>query len=149
MLQAKWAEIISGDEVTPWEIKNLCKLIAVFVETVSNLVKKLRTETCCGCLVDHPSQRRHDCLMITEREGWETHGKAIERAIEQNLVWKQFIEGVRVMKLTYQIGALEHYMSLAKYHEITLNLLMDLKESSDLTEYQSVVHYLSYWIEEH
>ena len=64
----------------------------------------------------------------------------IERAVEQKLVWKQFIEGVRVMKLTYHIGALKHYMSLTKNHEITLNLLMDLKESSSLTEYQSVVH---------
>ena len=90
MLQAKWAETISGDEVTPWEIKNLCNLIdAVFVETVPSLVKKLHTETCCGCLVDHPSQRRHDCLMMTEKEGWEKHGlEAIEKAIEQNLVWK-------------------------------------------------------------
>ena len=102
--------------MTTWEIKNLCNLIdAVFVETVSSLVEKLRTETCCGCLVDHPSQRRHDCLMMTERKGWETHGlEAIERAIEQNLVWKQFIEGVCVMKLTYHIGALEHYMYLKK-----------------------------------
>ena len=37
------------------------------------------------------------------------------------------------MKLTYHIGALEHYMSLTKNHEITLNVLMDLKESSSLT----------------
>ena len=90
MLQAKWAETISGDEVTPGEIKNLCNLIdAVFVETVPSLVKKLHTETCCGCLVDHPSQRRHDCLMMTEKEGWEKHGlEAIEKAMEQNLVWK-------------------------------------------------------------
>ena len=91
MLQAKWAESISADEVIPWEIKNLCNLIdAIFVETVSYQVEKLRTEKCCGCLVDHPSQRRHDCLMMTERESWETHElEAIERAIEQNLVWKQ------------------------------------------------------------
>ena len=88
--------------------------------------------------------------MMTEREGWESHGlEAIERTIEQDLVWKQFIEGVRVMKLIYHNGAMNHYMWLKKNHEITLNLLMDLKESSSLTEYQSVVHYLSYWIEEH
>ena len=74
--------------------KNLCNLIdAVFVETVSSLVEKLRKEKCSGCLVDHPSQRRHNGLMMTEREGWETYGlEAIETAIKQNLVWKQFIE---------------------------------------------------------
>ena len=47
------------------------------------------------CIIDHTSQRRHDCLMMNEQEGWEMHGlEAIERAIERNLEWKQFIEGV-------------------------------------------------------
>ena len=62
--------------------------------------------------------------------------EAIERTIGQNLVWKQFIKGVRVMKLTYHIGALNHYTSLTKNHEVTLNLLMDLKESSNLPEHR-------------
>ena len=137
------------DEIVPWEIKNLCNLInAIFVETVSVLVKKLLVEKCCGCEVSHPSQRRHDCLMMTEQDGWEIHGlEAIERAGE--LVSKQFIEGIRVMKLDYHTGAMNHYTSLMKNDEATLNLLLELKKSTDLIEYEHIVHYLSYWIKEH
>ena len=142
------ASLIVG-EIVPWEIKNLCNLInAIFVETVSELVENLRVEKCCGCKVNHLSQRRHDCLMMTEHEGWEMHGlEAIERADE--LVWKQFIEGIRVMKLDYHTGAMDHYTSLLKNHEATLNLLLELKKSADLIEYESIVQYLSYCIKEH
>ena len=52
-----------------------------------------------------------------------------------------------MMKLTYHIGALDHYMSLTKNHERTLNFFMDLKENSNLPGYQPLVHYLCYWIE--
>ena len=63
------------DEIVPWKIKNLCNLMnAIFVETVSELVENLRVEKCCSCEVNHPSQRRHDCVMMTEQEGWERNG---------------------------------------------------------------------------
>ena len=70
----------------PSEMKNLRDLInAIYVETVSNQIEKLRTEKCRGCEVNHPSQRRHDCLIMTEQERWITHGlEAIGRAIDQD-----------------------------------------------------------------
>ena len=109
---------------------------------ISNQIEKLRTEKCCGCEVNHLSQRRHDCLM-TEHERWITHG-----AIGQDFLWKQFVEAIRVMKLNYHMCATEHYNALKENHEATLDLLMDLKESSNLSDYQPIVHYLSYWIDE-
>ena len=149
--QAIWATSLSVDEVMPSEMKNLCDLInAIFVETVSNQIEKLRTEKCCGCEVNHPSERKHDCLMMTEQERWITHGlEAIERAIDQDFVWKQFVEAIRVMKLNYHMCATEHYNALKENHEATLDFLMDLKESSNLSDNQPIVHYLSYWIDEH
>ena len=55
------------DEVVPWEVKNLCNLMnAIFSEAIDNQVNKLRKEKCCGCIVDHPSQKRHECLMMSE-----------------------------------------------------------------------------------
>ena len=149
--QTIWATSLSVGEVMPSEMKNLYDLIcAIFVETVSNQIEKLRTEKCCGCEVNHPSQRRHDFLMITEQKRWITHGlEAIERAIDQDFVWKQFVEAIRVMKPNYHMCATEHYNALKENQEATLDLLMDLKESSNLSDYRPIVHYLSYCIDEH
>ena len=50
---------ITMDEIVPCEIRNLQDLInAIFVDTVTHEVNKLRKEKCCGCLVDHPSQKK-------------------------------------------------------------------------------------------
>ena len=136
-----WATSLSVDKVMPWEMKNLCDLInAIFVETVSNLIEKKRTEKSCGCKVNHPSQRRHDFLMTTEQERYITHGlEAIERAIDQDFVWRQFVEALRVMKLNYHMCATKHCNALKENHEATLDLLMDLKESSNFSDYQPIV----------
>ena len=114
------------------------------------MIEKLRKEKCCGCKVNHPSQRKHDCLMMTEEERWKTHGlEAIQKAIDQDFVLKQFVEAIRLMKLNYHICAMEHYNALKANHAATLNLLIDLKKNSNLSDCQPIVHYLSYWIGEH
>ena len=49
-----------------YEVKNLCNLMhAIFSEVVSDEIAKIRKEKWCSCKVDHPSQRRHDCFMVT------------------------------------------------------------------------------------
>ena len=142
---------ITMDEIVPCEIRHLQDLInAIFVDTVAHEVNKLRKEKCCGCLVDHPSKRRHDCVMMTEDEGWIEHGlEAIERAIEQETVWRKFLEAVRVLKLTLYKQARKHYNNLKNNHATTLNLLMDLKGGTSLSEHEPIVNYLFYWIHEH
>ena len=66
--QSLWANSLNVDEIVPVEVRNLRDLMnAIFVEAVSDEVRKLRKEKCCGCLVNHPSQRRHECLMMTEK----------------------------------------------------------------------------------
>ena len=66
------------DEVVAWEVNQQCNLMnAIFSQVVNHHVQKLRKEKCCGCEVDHPSQRRHDCIMMTEEEGWITLSKLI------------------------------------------------------------------------
>ena len=63
------------DKVVPWEVKQQCNLInAIFSQVVNHHVQELRTKKCCGCEVNHPSQRRHDCIMMTDEEGWLTNG---------------------------------------------------------------------------
>ena len=110
LLKHLFTKLIKANNGWPFEIRNLRDLInAIFIDTVAHEVSKLRKEKCCGCLVDHPSQRRHDCLMMTEDEGWIEHG----------------------------------------LEETTLNLLIDLKGGTSLSEHEPIVNYLFYWIKEH
>jgi hypothetical protein len=110
------------DEVS-YEVKNVCDLMnAVFFEAVVCEIRRLLKEKCPGCEVDHPSQRRHDCIMLSDEEGWLLHGlEAVERVIERGIVRKQFLEAIRVMKLEYYERAKEHYANLIKDREVTLD----------------------------
>ena len=149
--QSLWANSLNVDEIVPVEVRNLRDLMnAIFVEAVSDEVRKLRKEKCCGCLVNHPSQRRHECLMMTEKEGWEAHGiDAVERVVGKDILWKEFFEAIRVMNLDYHADVMTHYQALVKDYEATLYLLMSLREDLKLTEYEPVLNYLSFWIKEH
>ena len=120
--QIFWANNLNVDELVPWEIENLCNLLnAIFSEAVGHEVDKLRQEKCSGCKVNHPNQRRHECLMISEEEGWVMHGlEAIERVISHGILRKQFTEAIRVMKLDYHEHVVEHFKNLTKNQETTL-----------------------------
>jgi hypothetical protein len=40
--------------------------------------------------------------MLSEQERWQSYGlEAIERVIVKRMVWREFVEAVRVMKLQY------------------------------------------------
>ena len=50
---------------------------------------------------------------MTEEEGWATHGiDAVERVIKKDILWKEFIEAIRVMKLEYHADIMTHYQTL-------------------------------------
>ena len=101
---------------------------AIFSKAVNDQVQKLRKGKCCGCEVNHLSQRRHDCIMMSEEEGWIMHSmEAIAQIIERGILWKQFTESIRVMKLDYHEDVTRHFQNLAKDHEVTLEFLI-LKE---------------------
>jgi hypothetical protein len=76
------------DEVS-YEVKNVCDLMnTVFFEAVVCETRRLLKEKCPGCEVDHPSQRRHDCIMLSDDEGWLLHGlEAMERVIERGILF--------------------------------------------------------------
>ena len=74
--------------------------------------------------------------MMSEEEGWIMHGlEAIERIIKHEIVWKQFVEAIRVMKLDYHEYATEHFKNLTKNYEATL----DLKFNSSFPEYKAIL----------
>ena len=139
------------DEVVPWEVNQQCNLMnAIFSQVVNHRVQELRKEKCCGCKVDHPSQRRHECLMMSEEEGWISYGlEAIEHVLQQGIVWKQFREAVRIIKLIPHEHAVKHFQNLSTHREATLELLRDLIFKANLSEYQDILGYLHYWQKEH
>ena len=79
----------NNPKVAPCNLMN-----AIFSQVVDHRVHELRKEKCCGCKIDHPSQRRHNCLMMTEEEGWITYGlEAIEYVVEKGILHVETIQG--------------------------------------------------------
>ena len=71
----KCSNKVFAHEVSAANFKQLCKLLeTLLAKAVSDEVHKLCKERCCGRDYDHPSQRRHDCLMLTEEEKWVNYG---------------------------------------------------------------------------
>ena len=86
---------------------------------------------------------------MSHEKGWIMHGmEAIERIIKHEIVWKQFVEAIRGMKLNYHEYATESYKNLTKNYEATLKFLKDLKFNSSFSEYKAILGYLSYWSED-
>ena len=76
-------------------------------------IERLCEENCCGCKIDHPSQRQHDCLMLSAEEKWELYNKKAVALLNDNRsVWDEFIEATRVLKLSCHKDALEHLRHL-------------------------------------
>ena len=72
---------------------------AIFSEAVSDEIAKIRKEKRCDCKVDYPSQRRHECPMLTLEESWTTYGlDAIKQVIEWAILWKLFNEAIFVCR---------------------------------------------------
>ena len=105
------------DEIVPWEVNNQCNLMnAIFSQTVNLHVQEWRKKKCCGCEVNHPSERRHDCIIMT-KEGWITYGLgAVEHVLQQGIVWKQFREAIRIMKLSPYQHILQQFQKLSSNH---------------------------------
>ena len=75
------------------------------------------------CQVGHPSQRQHDCLMMNENERWQMYGlQAIERVNGKRMVWNEFAEAMRVLKLAVDRDVLEHLQQLEKIQILRLSI---------------------------
>ena len=98
------------DKISAVEYQKLFSLIEViYTHAVFTEIERLCEENCCGCKIDHPSQRQHDCLMLTAEEKWELYyKKAVALLNDNRSVWDEFIEATRVLKLSCHKDALEH-----------------------------------------
>ena len=137
--QTNWVNSVHGDEFSSCDYKRLFSLLeAIYADAVACEVGKLAKERCCGCEYDHPSQRQHVCLMLSEQEKWQSYRlEAIERVRK--------MKTIRVMKLQY-------HKDLRQFREKSdstfVYSLMDLLENTEDSEFGSILNYLSYWRED-
>jgi phosphoribosylformylglycinamidine (FGAM) synthase-like amidotransferase family enzyme len=84
-------------------------LEGIYANAVAQEVERLCLESCNGCQVSHLSQGQHDCPVMNENERWQIYGlQAIERVNARRMVWSEFAEAMRVLKLAVDRDVLEH-----------------------------------------
>ena len=63
-----------------------------YFDALQKEFKKVREENCDGCLVDHPSQRRHDCLMMDPEIAVELFYDTTLNRVDEEYILNQFYE---------------------------------------------------------
>ena len=123
-------------------------LEGIYANAVAFEVHRLCVESCCGCRVNHPSQRQHDCLMMDECERWEMYGlQAVEQVIANGIVWQEFVEVTRVLGLEVEQNIFEHLKQTEKDPDPTfIHSLMKIQNTEN-RELQCILNYLWYWRE--
>jgi hypothetical protein len=122
-------------------------LEGIYANAVAHEVQILCVESCNGCQVGHLSQRQHDCLVMNENERWQMYGlQAIERVNAKRMVWCEFAEAMRVLKLRVERVALEHLQQMEKDTDSTfVDSLMELHQNTENQELQCILNYLFHW----
>ena len=88
--------------------------------------------------------------MMSEEEAWINYGlEAIDHVFQQGILWKQFREAVRIMKLIPHDHAVKHFQKLSTNHKATLTSLRDSVLKTNLSEYQDILGHFHYWQKEH
>ena len=87
---------IRVDEVDMFERDQLYFLISnifhlVYADECVEPIYAERKKQCYGCEVNHPSQRQHDCLMLTEEESWNLFYDPAKDVVNMEEVWKQVL----------------------------------------------------------
>ena len=114
-------------------------LEGIYANAVAQEVERFCVESCNGCQVGHPSQRQHDCLMMNENERWQMYGG-------KRMVWNEFAEAMRVVKLAVDRDVLEHLQQLEKDPDSTfVDSLMELHQNTENHELQCILNYLFHW----
>ena len=74
------------------------KLLKCYADEISSIITNLVVENCTGCIIDHPSQRQHACLMMESDERiWLYFDTALERVCEATIA-ENFMTSLQAMK---------------------------------------------------
>jgi 5-methylcytosine-specific restriction endonuclease McrA len=84
---------------------------------------------------------------MNENERWQMYGlQAIERVNAKRMVWCEFAEAMRVLKLRVEKVVLEHLQQKEKDPDSTfVDSLMELHQNTENHELQCILNYLFHW----
>ena len=86
------------------------RLIKCYAEEIASVINQLVVENCNGCIIDHPSQRQHPCLMMESDErlslyfddalSWASEAKVMENFMNSLNDIKPRVNGLELLKYT-------------------------------------------------
>ena len=85
--------------------------------------------------------------MMNENKRWQMYGlQAIERVNGKRMVWNEFAEAMRALKLAVDRDVLEHLQQMEKDPDSTfVDSLMELYQNTENHELQCILNYLFHW----
>jgi hypothetical protein len=84
---------------------------------------------------------------MNENERLQMYGlQAIEKVNAKSMVWSEFADAMRVLKLEVDRDVLEHLQQLEKYPDSTfVDSLIELDQNTGNHELQCILSYLFHW----
>ena len=86
------------------------RLIKCYAEEIASVINQLVVENCNGCIIDHPSQGQHPCLMMESDErlslyfddalSWASEAKVMENFMNSLNDIKPRVNGLELLKYT-------------------------------------------------
>ena len=84
------------------------RLIKCYAEEIASVINQLVVENCNGCIIDHPSQRQHPCLMMVSDErlslffvdalSWASEASVMENFMNSLNDIKPRVNGLELLK---------------------------------------------------
>ena len=75
-----------------------------FLQDMNNSVNQITELLCVGCEYDHPSQRRHQCIMMPQTERIECYAEQAVAALPPEEIKKVLVAVTESFLLTREIG---------------------------------------------
>ena len=74
------------------------RLIKCYAEEIASVINQLVVENCNGCIIDHPSQRQHPCLMMESDERLSMYLDDALSKISESRVMENFMNSLNDIK---------------------------------------------------
>ena len=74
------------------------RLIKCYAEEIASVINQLVVENCNGCIIDHPSQRQHPCLMMESDERLSMYFDDALSKISEARVMENFMNSLTDIK---------------------------------------------------
>ena len=92
-VEATFGSLLTVDEVEKIQRQKIASLIEhvfqlTYAALFDTLIQEEKLNRCNGCAIQHPSQRKHSCLMMDNEEAWMYYRDDVVEKIDLNAVLK-------------------------------------------------------------